>query len=393
MQRFWALAGLCLALLTVPVRAETLLVLPLFNASRTPNLDWIGESVSEALQDALASEGQIALGREERAEAYRRLAIRPYTLLTRASVMKLGEALDADQVIFGEFTFEAPPAGTPLAKGSIRITVRILDLKRLHAGNEYIEIGALEDLAALQNHLAWQTLQFLTPKTAPSEAEYVRAHPPVRVDAVENFIRGLLASSDEQKQKLFAQAARLDARYSAPCFRLGQHYWERKNYKVAGDWLAKVTPASVHYREANFFLGLCRYYTGDYAAAKASFESVAATVPLNEVWNNLGAAQLRAGDPEAALASFRKALEGDSGDPDYHFNVGYALLKQGRYPQAADSFKAALQREPEDEQAKQMLERAVKATPLDLRAGAAERVKLSYEETAYLQLKAMFDKK
>ena len=37
----------------------------------------------------------LALDREERLEAFRRLSIRPYALLTRASVIKLAESLDA----------------------------------------------------------------------------------------------------------------------------------------------------------------------------------------------------------------------------------------------------------------------------------------------------------
>ena len=47
---------------------------------------------------------------------------------------------------------------------------------------------------------------------------------------------------------------------------------------------------------------------------------------MNEVYDDLGAAQSRLNATEAALASFRKALEGDSADPDYHFNLGYTLV-------------------------------------------------------------------
>jgi tetratricopeptide (TPR) repeat protein len=213
------------------------------------------------------------------------------------------------------------------------------------------------------------------------------------VDAVENYIRGLLATSDDQKQKFFTQAARLDKTYAPPAFRLGQLYWDKQNYRQAAEWLERVPAESVHAREAAFFLGLSRYYLGDYSAAQNAFQSVAASVPLNEVWNNLGAAQLRAGNPAAAMESFRKALEGDPTDPDYHFNTGYALFRAGSFPQAAASFQAALERNPEDAQARWMLERARRGGGGATRDDIAERVKQTYEETVYRQLKAVMEKK
>ena len=93
----------------------------------------------------------------------------------------------------------------------------------------------------------------------------------------------------------------------------------------------------MNYREATFLLGLSRYYLGEFGAAEQAFQIVAQQVPLNEVLNNLGAAQSRLNQP-AAIENFRKALEGDRSDPVYHFNVGYALLQQGRFDEAARNF-------------------------------------------------------
>jgi tetratricopeptide (TPR) repeat protein len=137
---------------------------------------------------------------------------------------------------------------------------------------------------------------------------------------------------------------------------------------------------------------LCRYYLGDFAGAQQAFASVAASVPLNEVFNNLGAAQSRRNLPEAS-DNFEKALEGDPGDPDYFFNLGLAFWKRGDYARAADSFRAVLDRNPEDAQATLLLGRCLKQTPpspADLQAGY-ERLKLNYEEGAWRQLKAALE--
>src|SRR5216683_8383946 len=250
----------CIAL--ARARADTVLVLPFFNLSNSANLDWIGESIAETIRESLSGQGVLALDREERQEAFRRLSIRPYALLTRASVIKLAESLDPSQVIFGQYSLTP---GTANSKGSLRISSRILDLKRIKQGPEATEAGALEDLAAIETQVAWQAVQALSPKTAPSEEEFRKARPTLRVDALENYIRGLLAASPEQKHRFFTQAARLDARFSQPCFQLGRLSAEKKDYRVALGWLQRVDRLDSHYFEAQFLLGICRYYTGDYA--------------------------------------------------------------------------------------------------------------------------------
>src|SRR5204863_9199898 len=172
-------------------------------------------------------------------------------------------------------------------------------------------LGSLEDLAAIETHLAWRALVALSPKTAPDEDQFRRSRPLLRVDAMENYIRGLVAITPEQKHRFFTQAARLDARFSQPCFQLGRLYAEKKDYRVALGWLDRVDRADSHYLEAQFLLGICRYYTGDFAGAEAAFRSVSQSAPLNEVFNNLGAAQSRLNKPETT-ENFKKALEGDS---------------------------------------------------------------------------------
>ena len=118
---------------------------------------------------------------------------------------------------------------------------------------------------------------------------------------------------------------------------------------------------------------------------------MAASVPLNEVFNNLGAAQLQRGDFDAAAASFRKALEGDSADPDYHFNLGVALWRAGQFPAAAESFRAVLARGPGESEATSLLGRCLQQQglrPGETRADGKPRLKTNYEESAYRQLQA-----
>lgn len=382
-------AALAVVWLSLPALAENYLVLPFFNGSRNENLGWIGESISESIREALAAQGAVTLGREERQEAYRRLGLRPEANLTRATVLKIGQALDADRIVYGDFDFQAAPAGSA-SRGSLKITAHVLDLRGLRQGPEFSEIGPLEDLASEQSRLAWQTLRLMLPRRAPSEEEFQRQRPQVRVEAIENYIRGLLATSREHKQRLFAQAVRLQPGFSQACFQLGLLAYTRKDYKTGGEWFEKVSPTDPRYRESLFYLGLCRYGTADFAGAEKAFDTVAKTVPLNEVLNNLGVAQSRLNRPEA-VDNLVKALDGDPSDPVYHFNVGYALWRQGKFEAAAERFRAVLDRDPRDAQATTMLGRCIAKTgpqPGDA-TDRLERIKTTYEESAYWQLKAV----
>lgn len=372
------------------LRAETVLVLPFFNQSQAPNLDWIGESISESLHDSLGSEGLLVLDRDDRLEGYRRLSLRPGVELTHASVIKVGQSLDASRVIYGYYEVIPADSKDP-ANSSLRVRARILDLKRLRQSPEFKEVRALQDLAALEVHLGWQALQDLNAKAAPDEQAFMRAHPPVRLDAMESYVRGLLAQEPEQRLHFFSQAARLDEHYSQPCYQLGMAYWKNKDYPTAASWLTRVDRSNPHYLEAQFFLGLCRYNTGDFAGAEGRFQTVAASVPLNEVYNDLGAAQSRQNNMAEAIASFQKALEGDSSDSDYHFNLGYAYWKLGKYDQAVTSLRAAVEHNAADAGATTLLGRALKhdgPRPGAPKAEARERIKTNYEEAAYRQLQA-----
>jgi tetratricopeptide (TPR) repeat protein len=380
--------------ITLPLAAQTAVVLPFLNRSTHPakaNLNWIGESIAETVREALSSRGVMTLERSDVQEAFRRLALREGIPLSEASAMKIGETLDAEQVVYGSFDF-TPPASGPLASGSLKINARVFDRRKMRASPEFTEAGGMEDLAAIESHLAWRALKLAAPALAPPEAEFRALRQPIRLDAEENYVRGLLARSTETKEKYFLQAARLDARFAHPCYQLGQIHYQRKEYRQAATWLEKVGSNDVHYREASFLLGLARFQSGDYKGAQQVFQMIAAAVPLSEVFNNLGAAESRANLPQAA-DDFRKALDGDANDPVYHFNLGYVLWKRGDYAAAAEKFRAVLDRVPDDSLAPLLLARCLKkqgphSSP-DARLDNLERVKTNYEERAYWQLKSL----
>ncbi len=376
--------------------ADTIAVLPLFNINSAiaPDLDWIGESAAATIHGALNSYGLLALSREDRVEVYRRLGVKAEVLLTRATVMKIGQTLDAGQVVFGDYTVDPAAGSVAGTKPNIRLVVHVMDLRKLKEAQSFEQYGPLDNLSQMEMTLAWQVLHQVAPSSGITEDVFLRDRPAIRVDAMESYVRGLLAANIDQKTKFFQQAARLDDRFSQPNYELGHMLFAKKDYRGAATWLLKVTRADSHYMEASFQLGICRYYDGDYEAAIRLFRMVSEEVPLNEVLNNLAAALSRKNDASAA-AGFLKALEGDEGDPDYWFNYGYALWKLGQYSKAADQFRAVLQRSPDDQEATSFLGRSLHGDPYrvgDPRTDGRERIKTLFEDSAYRQLQAELKK-
>jgi len=415
-----SLALLFFAVSAAPeLNAQTSAVLPFANRitdqsaiaqNAAAQMDWIGESIAETLRDALSSRGVVTLNRQETSAAYRQLNLRPRVLMTQASALKIGEALDAEQVVYGTFEFTADemtagatpsrsavPAGvtpaTPAVRGTLKITARVFDRRRLKQSPEFLESGNLDNLPVLEAHLAWRALALIAPSLAPPEADFRSLRTPIRLDALENFIRGLLASAPAQQEKYFLQSARLDSRFGHPLYFLGRIHYDRKEYRQAAEWLQKISDADVHYREASFLLGLALYQSGDFPGANKTFQTLADAVPLGEVFNNLGATQSRRNLPQA-LDSFRKALDGDPNDSDYLFNYGYALWRKGDFTAAAERFRAVLDRNTGDQTATILLGACLKKQgprPGDARLDAVERLKSNFEERAYQLLRALVE--
>ena len=396
MFKLLCLGGLVLAptLCAASARGRPAIVLPFSHLCEDGNLDWIGESIAGSITEALLGEGELMVGREQRLRACERLGVDPTARIALATALKIGLTVDASRVVFGRY--EVAPAGGAEGNGARTLSIRaeIYDLSARQLTAQFDVSGPLESLPTLQLKIALEVLRALHPGRTLSEEEFSARWPAVRLDALESYIRGLTAPDPATRHRLFTQAVRLDPNFSQPAFQLGKMHWERgDHYRVAEDWLTKVRPSQPHYLEATFLAGLCRYQFADFSRAHEAFAIVAQSLPLNEVWNNLGAAQSRLGMAEA-LGSFRQALEGDPADPVYRFNLGYLLWKRGQFEEAAEHLRVAAQLLPEDEEATSFLSRCEQRQgprPRETRVEGRERLKLNFEEIAYRQLKAVLE--
>ncbi|MCC6588155.1 MAG: tetratricopeptide repeat protein [Bryobacterales bacterium] len=397
----------------IAAHAQSYLVAPFANRSADPQLDWVGESVSEAIREAFADLNLPVVSRELRVDTIKRLSLRSGHGISLASWIKVSEQTSANRLILGEIHFTpaeppppppAPAATSPDAKpdpdrppppapattppappttrGALRLVTRVMDATRPVQLAEFSQSGPIEDLAALEAAISWRLLQFAKAPRLPDLQEFRRQRPNVKLNALESYIRGLMATSSDAKHRYFTQAARFDPSFANPRYYLGRMHFKAENYREAATWLDKISPSFRDYVHARFMLGLSRFELSEFEESRAAFEDVAAKVPVPELWNNLGAAQARLGMPQAR-ENLQKALNAKPSDPDYHFNTGYILWRQGEFSVAAERFRAVLDRLPNDDDAIYLLGRCLKSSGPrngDLRTEGLLRLKDTYEE-------------
>lgn len=331
---------------------RTILVFPFENQSPRPDLSWISESFPAILSSRLARPENYVLGRDERNVACAQLGLPLETPLTLASEFKVAQTLGADWAIIGSYDVSGD-----------RLTARaqMLDMREPKLTPALEVAGELEELADVQTRLAWRLLATHDPDfTAGKEEDFLRLFPEVRLDAFENYIRGILATDDETRTHFLLEADRLNPSDHSAAFALGRLYFDQKDYANSAKWLRKLQVTDARYLESLFFLGVDEYFLGQQPAAERAFGTLAEQVPLNEVSNNLGVLKARRGQYVEALAYFDRAYQSDPTDPDFCFNRGVCLWYLNRYQEAAQALREGVRINDEDSEAHSLLAAVLK---------------------------------
>jgi Tfp pilus assembly protein PilF/TolB-like protein len=366
--------------------------MPFENHSKAPGLEWISEAFPEVLSQRMASQQIYVISREDRIYAFDHAGIPGAAHPSRATTYSVAEQMDADYVVFGDYDFDGK---TFTAKA------QLLDMKKLRLAPMVQSSGPLTSLIDTQTDLAWQLLKQLPIPPALTREQFLTASKPIRLDAFENYIRGVLATNRQQKTTHFREAIRLNPNYTLAMLQLGNVYYDAHEYESASLWLAKIPKDDPIAGEANFLLGMAEFYRGNYDKAYVAFSFLAARLPLTEVYNNLGVVEARRGRRATSISYFTKAVNTDPSDPDYRFNLAVALYKTGDNAGAAQQLREELQRRPNDAEAKNLLEninRGVNAPTAPVTGAQVlgvppssvrvpmERIKRNYDEASYRQL-------
>jgi len=365
------------------VVGHTMVVIPFENTSPTPGLEWLGESFPETLHEQLNSPVLYVASRDQRLRAYDRQGVPAGVHPSRATLYRLAEQMDVDYAVLGSYQYD----GTRLTANA-----QLLNMRAERLSPAVTESAPLADLGPLESALAWDLLRLIRTDFSVRKDKYVASVAPVRLDALENYIRGMLATTAEEKVQHYREAVRLHPDYAQAWLELGKTYYAQHAYEPAITTLNQVQHSSSVAAEANFYLGLAAYAHGDFAKSESAFAFVAARLPLAEVYNNLGVVAARRGhSPKTAADYFERAIQNDPSDADYHFNLGVTLTQAGDHAGASRELHTALDHRPNDAESRLLLDSLTSTAGGIVPSSAAskiplERIKHNYDEEAFRQM-------
>jgi len=340
--------------------SEWFLVFPFENESRVANLDWLGDGLSELTAERLQDKHVSVLTRQDRLATLEKMGLPDSARFSHATLVKIATEADADALVYGRFQSDGKTA---------TIEARVLQLSPPSLSPAFTATGPIQDLLRLHARLAWQILCAIDPASCPPEGanrdESSFSEPPssLRPDALENFVRGLAASENDERLRLLREAARLEPNWDRPTFELGQIYFDRRDCDSALVWLSRVPPNRPDGALASFDAGVCHLQRNDLPRAEAAFSGLLErarggpdSLPeLPEIDNNLGIARLRQGKWNEASTEFERATALDEGEADYWFNLGVAKLVGKQLPAATAPLERATKIDPDDKDMRALL--------------------------------------
>jgi tetratricopeptide (TPR) repeat protein len=323
------------------------LVFPFENSGASPRLDWIGEGLEELTIHKLSAAGQQVFSHESRLDEMDRAGLPPNAKLSRATMLHVAQDLDADYVVFGNFTSDG---------ASLTVNARMLRVNPIALLPAVRESGSLDSMMNLHTRLAWRLLTTVDHKFPLNQAEFSKIQRVLYLGAFEHYIRGLLANEDEGKIRELKEAVRLEPNWPDPAFALGQVYFTRNDCAAALPWFARVPPTNERSVETIFATGVCHLSLNQPDKAEKIFSKLQQDLKVNmvsgaelpEILNNVAIALARQGKLGSAIPALSRARDLDPDEDDYPFNLGLLSLQNKDLNAATAQFREAAEREPDN---------------------------------------------
>lgn len=356
------------------------------------NLDWIREAIPEILNSRFASAGFLPLTREDRLYALDHLGLPETFDPSRATALRIAQTLDANYILIGSYRVDG---------STLTLKARIVDVGKLSLSPEITQTGPIAQLIPQLSSLAWQLTRKLDPNFNVAEETFRASGSKVRLDAFEQYIRGLTERDAAERLRHLKKATDLNPDFTEAWLATAKLQFAGQQYEQAAVSFSKVTKSDPSALEAGFYRGLSYIFSGNYPRAEEAFASVGRVLPLPEVVNNEAVANSRRNrDAVTAIALFRQAVAADPNDADYHFNLAVSLHRHGDRAEALTELAQSLRLHPNDSEAKALQQawsnskpqtEAVSVATSQSTSEPLERIKRTYDGAAFRQASQMLD--
>lgn len=278
---------------------------------------WLGEASASLLADELSSLGLPALPREDRVAVFDQLHVPMSSELTRATTIRIGELIGATEIVFGEVRM-----GQALA-----VRARTIQLATGRHLSDVTDSGTMTDIYQLFGRVASGVV--LSTGRAPATSNKRPA--PLPLPALENYTKGLMASTPASQQRFLESAMTQAPRDGRILTALWNVYAEQDLHEKALAVASAVPPDSPHLRRARFNVALSLIELKRFDGAFRELTTLHTQLRSGSVSNALGIVQLRRGGlpPQSAAFFFERAANESPGQVDYLFNLGYARALEG----------------------------------------------------------------
>lgn len=324
----------------------TILVLPPEAPAGRPE-PWVIELVAEQLPRSLAFLGVPAVERAERLHAHAALEI-PQVPLTRATSIRMAEALGASRIVTGDYAVDA---------AGLTLSLRLLDVERGVLSTVLTAKGPLDSAANVIDVLAWD-IALAVAATPPrhTQDELLAQRSGIGFEAIKMHAEGLAARSPAARIRTVRRALTLAPGFHAARLSLGRLLLDQREFSAAYETLARIPADAPIWRSARFTQGVALLEVGRYREAVALYATLAATDLTVAALNNQALAMLRDGD-RATRASdvLRQAAQLRPDSLDIAFNLGWALMVEGAADPAVTVLRDLINRAPLDRQPRLLL--------------------------------------
>jgi len=320
---------------------QSIVVLPFSNESQTQQIYWLGEGFAESLSEEMFLKDAYIIQRPDRKAAYDSLRLPYVGHISRATMLKIGEKIGANYIVFGSYT---------LHENNLSVKVQVIQAASSRLSKTIEAAAPLDNLYDVQVTIKEGLKSyFISEKLVPVVTQSVQS--PVPLHAYELYIKGLLESSDQEKVALLYRAIEAHPGYPEAILRLGSALFRLGRYGESNEILGGLDQNGLFRARVDFMTALNLYYSKDYSTAVHKWYEMTVSYPHAEIFNNIGIALIKKNELQDATWYLSRAVDLDPENADFQFNLAVCYFQKGETEGAVRHFREAILLSPTSDQA------------------------------------------